>query len=310
MTFFLPVLQETSIVLGEVKEASALDAEPQLTDAEIYLGLSEGAKKLPTDKFHISYSELVDWLECSHRHKLKHVQKIGGDTGSQHTEYGKIIHDAIEQWLTGTPFDAEKTKLDIIEGLKKYPDFKGDPVVWGDSVKPIFDELPKFLTDKLGDYKVVAAELALMEPIEKKKDRWFKGFVDAFFEYTYYDKRMKNPEPQKRYLVCDWKSSDWGWTGEKKRDPMKAMQLVLYKHYISKKFNIPLEQIKCAFVILKRTAKPGAHIELIPVSVGEKAIENALQNVWKMIGSVERNMVIKNRSSCKWCVYAGTEFCT
>lgn len=306
MKISLPVIQEASVALDE----SVASIETQPTDAEIYQGLSEGAVKLPTNKYHISYSELVDWLECSHRHKLKHILKIGGDTGSEHTEYGSIIHDAIEQWLMGTPFDAEKTKQDVIEGLKKYPNFKQNPVVWGDSIKPIFDELPKFLTDNFGDYEVIAAELPLMEQIEKKKDRYFKGFVDALFKYTYYDKRKKNPEPQTRYLVCDWKSTDWGWTGEKKRDPMKAMQLVLYKHYISKKLNIPLEQIKCGFVILKRTAKPGAHIELIPVSVGEKTIEHALQNVWKMIGSVERNMVVKNRSSCKWCPYAGTTDCT
>ncbi len=293
---FLPVIQEATTILG---------------DAEIYKGLSEGAKKLPTNKFHISYSELVDWIECSHRHKLKHILKIGDDSGSEHTEYGSIIHDAIEQYLMGGVLDHEKTRADVLEGLKKYPNFKEDPIKWGDSIKPIFEELPGFLIDNLGpDYKIVAAELALMEPIEKKTDRYFKGFVDAFFSYTYFDKRKKNPEPQQRYLVCDWKSSGWGWTGDKKRDPIKAMQLVLYKHYISKKLNIPLEQIKCAFVILKRQAKPGAHIELIPISVGEKTIEHALQNVSKMIGSVERGMVIKNRNSCKYCMYANTPDCT
>ena len=298
----LPVLQEASAVLGE---------EKILTDAEIYQGLSEGAKKLPTNKFHISYSELVDWIECSYRHKLKHIDKLDGDGGSEHTEYGSIIHDAIEQWLMGSPFDFEKTKSDVIEGLKKYPNMKEDPLVWADSIQPILEELPKFLTDNLGpEYKVVAAELPLMEAVEGKKDRYFKGFVDAFFSYTYYDKRKKNPEPQQRYLVADWKSSGWGWTGDKKRDPIKAMQLVLYKHYISKKLGIPLDQIKCGFVILKRQAKPGAHIELIPVSAGEKTIEHALQNVWKMIGSVERGMVLKNRTSCKWCMYAGTSNCT
>lgn len=292
----LPVIQEASVVLG---------------DSQVYPGLSEGAKKLPTDKFHVSYSELVDWIECSHRHKLKHIEKIGLDNGSEHTEFGGIIHDAIEQWLIGaSTLDADKTKLDVIEGLKKYPKVADELEVWGDAVKPIFDELPGFLKETFGDYKLISAELPLMEPIEKKKDRFFKGFVDVLFEYTYYDKRKKNPEPQQRFAVLDWKTSNFGWTGEKKRDPIKAMQLVLYKHYISKKLGIPLEQIKCGFVILKRKAKPGNHIEMIPVSVGEKSIENALQNVSRMLGSVERGFISKNRNSCRFCVYASTEHCT
>jgi hypothetical protein len=298
---------KTKIALPVLKER--IYSDPPL-DSEIYEGLSEGAKKLPTAKFHVSYSELVDWLECSHRHKLKHIDKLEGDGGSEHTEFGSILHDAIEGWLKGTPFDFPKIHQDVLDGLKKYPKFKEDAEKWAESTKLILEELPVFLTKTFGDYNVISAELPLMEIIERKKDRYFKGFVDCFLEYTYYDRRKKDPEPEQRFLVADWKGSGWGWTGEKKRDPVKQKQLVLYKHYISKKFNIPLDKIKCAFILLKRQAKPGAHIEMIPVSVGEKPIQTALRDVLTMIGSMERGIALKNRSSCKYCVYAGTEHCT
>ena len=56
---------------------------------------------LPTGKFHVSYSEIYDHLSCSHRHKLKHIDKLGTFTGSLHTEFGTAIHDTLEEFIRG-----------------------------------------------------------------------------------------------------------------------------------------------------------------------------------------------------------------
>ena len=273
--------------------------------------VSEGAKKLPTDKFHISYSEFVDWYECSFRHNLKHIKKIDLDKPNEHTEYGGIMHEALENFLvSGNPLDVEGTAKKVREALENIPSFKKDDIeTWASAVGQIFEEVPGFLSENFPNYKLVAAEYELMETLERKKDRFFKGFVDVILKYDYVDKRKKNPVVEERYMVADWKNTAWGWSGDKKRDPVKQMQLVLYKHFWAAKNNIPIDKVKCAWVLLKRDAKPGNHIELVPVSVGEKAIEKALENVYRMICSVEKQMFVKNRNSGKFCPYYNTEHC-
>ena len=55
---------------------------------------------LPTGKQHVSYSEIAEWMDCSWRHKLKHVDKIDdGDRGSIHTEFGQVIHNGMELYF-------------------------------------------------------------------------------------------------------------------------------------------------------------------------------------------------------------------
>jgi len=267
-------------------------------------------KPLPTDKYHVSYSEIVDWLECSFRHKLKHIQKLDFDKPTEHTEFGGIIHDAIEHYLmTGEPLDPVATSLKVREMLSKMEGFTGDADTWAASVEPIFQELPGFLADNFSNYKLIAAEQQLMENVAGKKERFFKGFIDCVVEYDKLDMRKKEPVAEREYYVIDWKTSSWGWTGEKKRDPVKQMQLVFYKHFWCLKNNVPLDKVKCAWVILKRDAKPGNHIELVPVSVGPKAVEKALQTLNQMIASIEKGLFVKNRNSCKYCPYKNTSDC-
>lgn len=285
------------------------DSDP-LLPIELQECIDSGAKKLPTDKYHISYSEMVDWSDCSYRHKLKHINKIGMDGPTEHTEFGGVVHDAIEQYLLGNaPLDADLTGKKVIETLTALPNFKGNAQEWADAVKPIFDELPDFLKNSFPNYSVVSAEFQLMEQLEKKKTRFFKGFIDGIFQTEKINLRKKDPTPETIYYIVDWKTTSWGWSIDKKRDPKKQMQLVLYKYFWCRKNNIPLEQVKCAWVLLKRTAKPGAHIELVPVSVGEKSIEKALSTVYSMLNSIEKGIYTKNRNSCKFCPYSNTENC-
>lgn len=269
-------------------------------------------KKLPTDKFHISYSEFVDWNDCSYRHKLKHINKIDLDKPSEHTEFGGIIHEAIENYLLSKKdFDFSEIESKVRNALLAIPSFKKEEVeTWVKAVSPMLTQLPTFLADNFPNFELVSAEYELMESLEKKKDRYFKGFIDVILKYDYTDKRKKNPEVEQRYIIADWKTTSWGWTGDKKRDPIKQMQLVLYKHFWAKKNNIPIDKVKCAWVLLKRDAKPGQHIELVPISVGEKAIEKALENIYRMVNSVEKQMFSKNRNSCRFCQYSGTQHCT
>ncbi len=86
-------------------------------------------------------------------------------------------------------------------------------------------------------------------------------------------------------------------------------QLILYKHFWAKKHNIPLKDVRCAFVLLKRGAKPGKVCDIVKVPVGPKTYEKGIKLMRNMIKSVRRGMYLKNRHSCKFCPYEGTEHC-
>lgn len=589
---------------------------------------------------------MIDWIECSYRHKLKQIDKIDLDAPSEHTEFGGILHNAIEQYLLGaSALNAEAVGVEVIAALKKLPNFQGDPEEWADTIPAIFEELPGFLAKTFQNYSVVSAEHALMETLEKKPGRFFKGFIDCvlkadtvdpitqvkddvywiidwkgqrltapiltpsgwttmgnlkigdqisssdgtpskveaifplgereIYRVTFRDgsfvdttndhlwecfrsgqktpkilttvemmsetryKHIKTPKPiefakkhdfeyispylmgallgdgtfrgkigfssadefivnkiqnllpefvtlkktkgtnwdyaislsenenvfsqknpliqqikklglfnkfshekfvpthylfgtinerlellqglldtdgwvQKgiakysttseqlakdvKHLTCSlggvafvssrhkkrfetekqeyivtvklspefspfslprkkikmnssssgklWRTvskielleekapmqcigvsakdhlyvtndfilthntTDWGWTGSKKRDPLKQMQLGLYKHFWSLKTNIPLDKIKCGWVLLKRTAEPGQHIELISVDITDEAIQKSLGLVYSMISSMEKKIFTKNRNHCRFCPYLNTEHCT
>ena len=60
-------------------------------------------------------------------------------------------------------------------------------------------------------------------------------------------------------------------------------QLILYKHFWSRKHNVPLKDIRCGFILLKRGGKPGNMCELVPVSVGPKSLDRATKMMSNMI---------------------------
>lgn len=114
------------------------------------------------------------------------------------------------------------------------------------------------------------------------------------------------------YVTSDYivthNTCSYFWPVSKKTDPNKTMQLVLYKHFYSQKTGIPLDKIRCAFVLLRRSKKPG-NCEYVPVSVGPKALSNALESVDSMLGHVKRKIFPKNRQNCRFCPYANTPHC-
>ena len=87
-------------------------------------------------------------------------------------------------------------------------------------------------------------------------------------------------------------------------------QLILYKHFWSRKHNVPLKDIRCGFILLKRGGKPGNMCELVPVSVGPKSLERATKMMSNMIKAVSKGFYLKNRNSCKFCPYKDTKYCT
>ena len=232
--------------------------------------------KFPTNKPHVSYSEVRCWKECPWRHKLLYIDKIGVNEPSPYLSYGTAVHDGLERFLkTG--------EMDIPTVLEK---ITGE---WA------------FLKEEFGDYEVISAEEELYE-YYPGCEIFFKGFIDALLKVTIRGKE--------HYYVIDWKTAgDKGWYASKRRDILTWAQIALYKTFWRNKRNLDTKSVRCGFVLLKRGAPAGKICELVKVSVGPKAEENAMSIFRSMVKNVRRGLFLKNRESCLFCEFKDTPHC-
>lgn len=262
---------------------------------------------LPTGKPHISFSEVKLWKECSYRHFLFHVKKIDLSKPSPVLDFGTAVHAACENYLLKRVMDP-RIAYDHMEKAwdekKQFPEFTFESLAKAKAeAATILAEVPKFLDDTFPEWEVVDAEHQLYEAVENHPHA-FKGFIDGVI-------KAKGKRGETIHWILDWKTTARGWFREKRSDDMVKAQLALYKNYWCQKHpEVPFKDVRCGFVLLKKSAKPGEHCELFSVSLGEVPIKRSLKVVSNMITSVKRGVALKNRDACTWCEYKGTENCT
>tara|TARA_B100000282_G_C31693993_1_gene472918 strand:+ start:322 stop:1104 length:783 start_codon:yes stop_codon:yes gene_type:complete len=254
----------------------------------------------------ISFSELKNWKECPYRHKLIHIDKVPYFEGNEYTAFGTAIHSVCEEIIVNNDNDAYKifqTKfLEELSILKDQGKILNEQLVedMRTQALPICQQVLPEVKNHFGNFKVVSVEEELMEPITEfdSNGKNFKGFIDL---------TIKTPDG--KYHIIDWKTCSWGWSRDKKSDPMTTYQLTYYKNYFSKKHNIDSRDIETYFVLLKRTAKK-ENVEIIRVTSGHKKTTNALKVLQNAVINIEKGTKIKNRLNCKYCKFHKTEYCT
>jgi len=275
--------------------------------------------KFATGKPHVSFSEVKHWKECPYRHKLMYVDKIDMNKPSPYLDFGTAVHAGCELLIEGKPLEKNKLLSDIREAWKKYdfdnpewiasqPDWYKKQYAplneWCQWAENMWEEVIPFLDKEFPGWETVKAEEELYEDIEGF-DIKFKGFIDAVIKV-----------PNKKgdgwiYWILDWKTANaYGWRRQKKQDILMTAQLILYKHFWSRKHNIPLNDIRCGFILLKRGGKPGNMCDIVNVSVGPKSLDKGLKIMRSMIKNVQKQFSLKNRNSCTYCPYKDTEHCT
>tara|TARA_B100001094_G_scaffold331382_1_gene399467 strand:- start:2281 stop:3153 length:873 start_codon:yes stop_codon:yes gene_type:complete len=276
----------------------------------------------PTNKPHISYSEVRTWKECPYRHKLVYIDKLAKDEPSPYLSYGTALHDGIENFLKTKTMNVqavldkitkewEEKGFDSEEWIKSQADFRKSQgwkpkshdylPSWLEWATNSLEELPTFLDSEFDEWETVSAEEQLYEFVDGY-DIFFKGFIDALLKVKIKGKEF--------YYVIDWKTAgDKGWYASKRRDILTWAQIALYKSFWMRKNNLDTKQVKCGFVLLKRAGKKGSTCELVKVSVGPKAEENALSIMRSMVKTVRRGIYLKNRNSCLFCEFKNTPQC-
>ena len=305
---YLPVITDTGHSLDEL--LIGLDAKDELISSEKIEYIDKRPAPPVVTKEYVSYSEISTWSDCAFRHKLKYIDGINLDGPSEHTEFGQVIHDVLEEYLKSRSMPSINSVKETLS--ERFSRLEGGKVLpakdWQDTIEPILSEVPRFLEEQFPEWEFVASEMELMEDIIGHK-RKFKGFIDGVVKVPKRPRKGSKLAPDGfLYWVIDWKTTSWGWATAKKIDPKKTLQLALYKYFWAKKLGVDPKEIRCGFVLLKRTAKK-EHCELVTVSVGEKAIENALGIIDQMLGHIKKGYFAKNRDSCKFCVYSKTAHC-
>jgi len=264
-------------------------------------------ENLPTGKPHVSFSEVKLWKECSYRHNLFHIKKINLSKPSPVLEFGTGVHAACEKYLLTRELDCQVTFDHLDSAWKKYEgnsDFSISALEKAKSeASQILQEVPGFLDKEFPNWEVVDAEHQLYEGVEGHPHA-FKGFIDGVI-------KAKGKRGETIYWILDWKTTARGWFREKRSDDMVKAQLALYKNYwCQKNPDVPFKDVRCGFILLKKSAKPGEHCELFAVSLGEAPVKKSLKVVSNMLTSVKRGIFLKNRDACTYCEFKNTEYCT
>ena len=264
----------------------------------------------------VSFTEIGNWLACPFKHMLAHIKRIETFEKNVHTSFGTVAHQMTESIIMSRhveeskrseimPIEFATLKLeeqwikDRLGNIRASP--ADEPVNWVAVLEQASREIEPFLSETFGDdWQGVDAEHRLLEPLANFPPK-FKGSIDGILV-------TKGKGGKDTYWIIDWKFTTF-WSREKRSDFDTLLQLILYKQFWSLKTGIPLDQIKCAFILGHKKAKSGQMFELVPVPSNPAMLERGNKTIKNMLTSVQRGIFLKKRTGCKYCPYAGTAHC-
>lgn len=283
----------------------------------------------------ISFSQLYMWNNCPYHWKLNYIDKLSTFTDSIHTLFGTAMHETIQHWLfiMYTQSGSIANKLD----LKTYFKNKLKQLYNNTKNTSLFQEtkkdIPEFFHDAtqilnylqmhrseyfpLRDWELAGCEIPILQPIsDNHKNVKIAGYLDIVLHDIIND----------RYRIIDLKTSTYGWSDADKKDVVKRGQVVLYKYYFSKQYNIPIDSIDVEYLILKRktpnniiTPYPVAPISCFKPASGKPTINALLKLVDEMAtncftstgkrNSLAEYKCICNDVNCRWCEHRTNGHC-
>lgn len=210
----------------------------------------------------ISYSQLSLWSKCPHAWKLKYIDKHKEYVPTIHTVFGTAFHETLQHYLKMLYDNAyymadlisfeETLKTQLIDIYKSECEKYGTHFSSKDELLEFYKQGVEILThirknrDKYfhsKKYRLHGIEIPIYSQVsDENKNVYISGYIDLVLYDTQND----------RYLVIDIKTSSSGWYKSKMEDTTTTSQVLLYKHFLSKEHNIPLDKIDVKYFIVKR----------------------------------------------------------
>ena len=158
------------------------------------------------------------------------------------------------------------------------------------------------------DHELIGVEVPLNVQMDANENVKFRGYIDLIIR----DKRDNT------YKIIDIKTSTMGWNKYQKADKTKTAQLVLYKSYYAKQFNVPVENIRVEYFIVKRKLYenldfPQKRVQLFTPASGKPTLNKINNSVDEFVrtsfnkdGTYNTDRVYpavagKNKKNCKYC---------
>jgi hypothetical protein len=261
---------------------------------------------------------------CPHQWKLSKIDKLQVYTPSVHTVFGTAMHETIQDWLhvmynqsakAANEVDLrEQLKLKMREVYEKERKKTKEAFTTADDLNSFFldgVQILDYLKKKRSSYfsmkntYLAGIETDIVQEI--RPNVYFKGFIDLVF----YNKLADT------YTIIDIKTSTRGWTDYDKKNDAKIAQILLYKEFFAKQFNVDVDQINVEYFILRRKINEDAEFvarrvqEWRPASgkvkrgKAVKLLNEFVNNAFKDGGyNLEGDFTpTPSQSACRFCPY-------
>ena len=274
----------------------------------------------------ISFSQLSVYLNCPKCWERAYLRKEQVYEPSIHTAFGTAFHETLQDWLgvlyNGSVKAANEVdlKAELLKNIRKVyiserkkfgRDFADSETLnefYNDGIA-ILEYIVKHRKAFLPGTKetiLVGCEIPIYTQL--KPGFYFKGFIDVLT----YDRNTD------KWKIWDIKTSTRGWKDEK-TDFVKTSQILLYKEFLSKQFDIPIENIEAEYFIVKRKIIEDAEYaamrkrvqEFVP-NDGPRIHKRVVEQIAKFTGEAlngvgeyidkdyDKVPTVKN---CKYCVF-------
>lgn len=240
-------------------------------------------------KKQLSYSQYATFAKCPHAWKLSYIDGLRKFEPNVHSCFGTAIHEAIQTWLT-VLFEQGKREAAGVDVVKIFRNVFEKELA-GETTKSRKDDDGNYILDENHEkiYDVVYQPVQLNRG--EKKEFISQGeqiihhitahdTMEKFFSPDRYDlvgieipidmdimynlsfigflDIVLREKTSGKIKIIDLKTSTRMWNKYQQNDVVKINQLLMYKAFYSKQFNIPVNKIDVEFIVLKRTLLEGA----------------------------------------------------
>lgn len=281
----------------------------------------------------ISYSQMSMFNDCPKKWSLQYKEGFKQFTSNIHTIFGTAIHEAIQYYLELMynhsrvtadkfpifPFFKETLLREFKEQKKKN---KGKAFCTVEELREAYDDGVEIIRDfskqlskhfsKRG-WWLIGCEIPLSEiPSDEHPNINYRAFLDVVLYH----------EATNSILILDLKTSTWGWKDKDKKNNNKRAQLVLYKKFLSERFNFPIKNIEIEFFIFKRKLyesedftirriqryKPPSGITSI--NKASKSLSNFVETCFDKDEFSKVDLQPTINEYCNWCPFHKTHLCS
>lgn len=204
----------------------------------------------------VSYTQYSMYTACPKHWELVYGRGIRSDPPSIYLLFGTAMHTTIQSWLevmfAGGEFDPITAFREfLLDEFKRTVDEKGTFSSM-DELSEFHDdgvEILNYLVQYIRRYynprrfEFIGAEIPVVYNISEDNPNLK---VIQYLDLVFLEKSTGI------YFIDDIKTSTSGWGTYQLADMAKMSQLVLYKSYFSKLYNIPIDRIRTRYIVLRR----------------------------------------------------------